>query len=84
MRVEVRDTGIGIPRDKLDAIFDPFVQVKKGRNEPTEGIGLGLAIARQLCGAMHGRLSVESELGEGSTFTVTLPRGRARGTGRGE
>lgn len=71
-RVHVRDTGIGIPPDKLGQIFDPFVQVRSGLATATTGVGLGLAISRELAVAMGGRLTAESS-GEGSTFTVTLP-----------
>jgi signal transduction histidine kinase len=69
----VRDTGIGIPADKLDAIFDPFVQVRGDLTRPHEGTGLGLAISRDLARGMGGDLTAESTPGVGSTFTVTLP-----------
>jgi signal transduction histidine kinase len=70
----VSDTGVGIPADKLEAIFDPFFQVHGGLAGRDSGVGLGLAISRDLAHAMHGDLSVESELGLGSRFTLTLPR----------
>jgi signal transduction histidine kinase len=72
--VHVQDTGIGIPDDKLTGIFDPFVQVRTDLNRPHEGTGLGLAISRDLARGMRGDLSVESTLGSGSTFIVSLPR----------
>jgi signal transduction histidine kinase len=72
--LRVRDTGIGIPQEKLGVIFYPFVQVDASRTRTTEGIGLGLAISRDLARGMGGELSVESELGVGSTFTLRLPR----------
>ena len=72
--VRVRDTGIGIPADKLEAIFDPFVQVRADLTRPHEGTGLGLAISRDLARGMDGDLNVESRLEEGSTFLLTLPR----------
>ena len=74
VRVRVRDTGIGIPDDKLSSIFDPFVQVNRQLHSPSEGIGLGLAISRDLARGMGGDLSGASTLGDGSTFTLTLPR----------
>lgn len=72
--IEVEDTGRGIPREKLDLIFNPFVQLDRGLSRPREGVGLGLAISRDLARAMGGEISVRSEVGKGSTFTVTLPR----------
>jgi signal transduction histidine kinase len=71
--VSVSDTGRGIPADKLQAIFEPFVQVGRGLSSSDAGIGLGLAISRDLAVAMGGHLTVESIEGEGSTFTVVLP-----------
>ncbi len=73
VRVRVRDTGIGIPADKLETIFDPFVQVRSDLARPHEGTGLGLAISRDLARGMEGDLAVESVPGSGSTFTLTLP-----------
>jgi signal transduction histidine kinase len=72
--VIVRDTGIGIPADRMGVIFDPFVQVEAGRTRTTEGTGLGLAISRDLARGMDGDLTAESVAGVGSTFTLTLPR----------
>ncbi|MEP7085827.1 MAG: HAMP domain-containing sensor histidine kinase, partial [Gemmatimonadota bacterium] len=70
--IRVRDTGTGIPSEKLEAIFTPFVQVGRALNQPREGAGLGLAISRGLVEAMGGTLTAESILGEESTFTVRL------------
>ena len=71
--VRVRDTGRGIPHEKLSAIFEPFVQVARSAGAPSEGVGLGLAISRDLSRAMGGDLVAQSEVGKGSTFTLTLP-----------
>ena len=71
--VRVRDTGIGIPADRLEEIFDPFVQVNRNLTRPVEGTGLGLAISRDLARGMGGDLVVQSMEGSGSTFTLTLP-----------
>ena len=71
--VRIRDTGPGIPADKLTAIFEPFVQIARSAGAPNEGVGLGLAISRDLARAMGGDLVAESVMGQGSTFTLTLP-----------
>ena len=68
VEVEVRDTGPGIPAEKLATIFDPFVQARGGQ----EGSGLGLAIADRLVGLMGGQISVDSTVGEGSSFRFRL------------
>jgi signal transduction histidine kinase len=73
VRICVRDTGIGVPSELLEAIFAPFVQVHADLTRPEEGTGLGLAISRDMARAMGGDLTVESTLHKGSTFTLTLP-----------
>jgi PAS domain S-box-containing protein len=75
-RVEstVSDTGPGIPADKLEAIFEPFVQVDRNYTSAGEGTGLGLSISRELARGMGGDLTVRSEPGKGATFTLSLPR----------
>jgi signal transduction histidine kinase len=74
-RVEIRvaDSGIGVPQERLESIFEPFVQVDTSLTRVHHGTGLGLAISRELVRAMGGDLHVESAIGVGSTFTVTLP-----------
>ena len=79
--IHVTDTGRGIPRDKLELIFEPFVQVDTGFSARYDGAGLGLAISRELARAMDGEVSVQSSVGEGSTFTVVLPRGENKADG---
>jgi signal transduction histidine kinase len=70
----VIDNGAGIPADRLEAIFEPFVQVDRGLTSRQEGTGLGLSISRDLARHMGGQLIAASTVGEGSTFTLTLPR----------
>jgi signal transduction histidine kinase len=79
--VHVRDTGRGIPADRLRTIFEPFVQVERSLSRPHEGIGLGLSISRELARGMGGDLTVESEVGKGSVFTVKVSRTRPPVTG---
>jgi PAS domain S-box-containing protein len=71
--VRVRDTGSGVPDDKLEQIFEPFVQLRAPGSVPTGGTGLGLAISRDLARAMGGDVSASSTVGVGSVFTLTLP-----------
>ena len=76
MDIHVQDTGRGIPAEMVQKIFDPFVQAERKKNESSQqGVGLGLAISRDLAHAMRGDLSVKSTPGHGSTFTLTLPAG---------
>lgn len=78
----IQDTGIGIATDRLEHIFDPFVQVDSRLVRAHEGAGLGLAISRDLARRMNGDLTVRSSPGAGSVFTLTLPRtGPARAGG---
>jgi signal transduction histidine kinase len=74
VRVRVRDSGIGIPEEKLERIFDPFVQLGSHRLDAREGVGLGLAISRDLARGMGGDLTAASSAGEGATLTLTLRR----------
>src|ERR1700719_129110 len=72
VRLEVRDTGIGIDKDAVAGIFDAFRQVDDAANRKFEGTGLGLSIVRQLVTLMGGQIEVESEVGRGSLFRVEL------------
>jgi signal transduction histidine kinase len=70
---EVRDTGIGIPADKLGRVFDPFWQAEQGKTRQSVGTGLGLSVVRQLTALLGGEVRVASTAGVGSAFTVILP-----------
>ena len=74
VEIRVTDTGIGIAADSIDQVFEPFVQLDRSLTNPRDGIGLGLSISRDLARGMGGELRVESEVGTGSCFTLTLPR----------
>ena len=74
VRVEVADSGRGIPAERLESVFQPFVQVDPNLTRTHEGVGLGLAISRDLARGMGGDLTVQSTPGVGSNFTLTLPR----------
>lgn len=78
-RLEVRDTGIGIPEESIAHIFDRFYRVEKSRARAAGGSGLGLAIVKAVVDAHHGKIEVDSKVGHGTRFSVTLP---LRGAGR--
>jgi LmbE family N-acetylglucosaminyl deacetylase len=71
--ISVKDRGRGIPDDKLASVFQPFFQVEESQTRTIGGLGVGLYMVKGLCAAMNGDISVESKLGEGSTFTMTFP-----------
>ena len=78
VRLEVADTGIGIPAEQIPYIYDEFYQVGVAANSSREGYGLGLSIVHRLVKLLHLRLDVHSEVGKGSTFSLVLPASRAR------
>jgi signal transduction histidine kinase len=78
--VTVRDTGDGIGPEQLARVFEPFVQVDQRFTRPHDGVGLGLAISRDLARGMGGDLTVDSTVDVGSVFTLTLPRGSTPGS----
>jgi PAS domain S-box-containing protein len=78
--IDIADTGIGIPADKLDAIFEPFVQAEASTTRQFGGTGLGLAISRRFARALGGDVTVSSTPGQGSTFHVTLDTGPIEAT----
>lgn len=71
--IDVRDTGVGIAPEYLPRVFERFFRVDKARSRELGGTGLGLAIVKHLAQSFGGTVRVESELGEGSVFTVKLP-----------
>jgi PAS domain S-box-containing protein len=77
--IQVSDTGVGIPTDKFEAIFDPFVQADNSVTRRFGGTGLGLTICRRIAQALGGSISVSSEVGKGSTFAVTIGIGSLEG-----
>ena len=78
--LQVADNGRGIPPDKAEAVFEPFVQLERGLTRTNEGTGLGLAISRGLARGMGGDILLKSEVGVGSVFTVIIPLARVRTT----
>ncbi len=73
LRIRVGDSGVGIPMDRMEEIFDPYLQLDKAANRPQEGLGLGLAIVEEVTQLMGGTISVDSTVGVGSTFDAFVP-----------
>ena len=82
IQISVSDTGIGIPSEHLSRIFERFYRVDKARSRPAGGTGLGLPIVKEIVSRMGGTVNVESQLGRGSTFTVTLAEYRVERAGQ--
>ena len=78
--ISVEDNGPGIPADKIEAVFEPFVQLDRGLTRTTEGTGLGLPISRGLARGMGADITLKTEVGKGSTFTLMLPLVMIRAT----
>jgi signal transduction histidine kinase/putative methionine-R-sulfoxide reductase with GAF domain len=78
--VSIKDTGIGLPKEELDRIFEKFYQVKIGGAYPSKGTGLGLAIVKSIVESHRGKVWVESEPGQGADFRFLLPRARGANT----
>ena len=72
--LSVSDTGIGIPPEELPGLFQPFHQIDTGLSRKHEGTGLGLSICKKLMEMMGGTIDVQSQWGQGSTFTIRFPR----------
>jgi protein-histidine pros-kinase len=73
IRLQVKDTGIGIKEEDLPRIFDDFIQLNSGTTKVQQGAGLGLALTKKILEQQKGSITAESEVGRGSTFTVVLP-----------
>ena len=82
IKVEVADTGIGIPEEAMPRVFNEFYRAKNAKTMEMEGTGLGLVIAKDVVEQHGGQISLTSKVGEGSTFYVTLPKGRGGQAGQ--
>lgn len=74
VRIDISDTGIGIPADEVDNVFDEFFRATNAKKSEKDGTGLGLSIVKQIIDRHGGEISVQSQEGQGTTFTVTLPK----------
>ena len=75
IQIDISDTGIGIPSDEIDKVFDEFFRASNAKSSEKDGTGLGLSIVKQIVERHNGRIFVKSQLGQGTTFTVILPKG---------
>lgn len=75
VQIDISDTGIGIPQEAINAVFDEFYRVDNDVNQKLKGTGLGLSLVKHIIEAHKGKIWVKSKLGEGSTFSFTLPKG---------
>jgi len=73
MVIRISDTGIGIPEEKLELLFDPFTQLDASSTRKHEGAGLGLAIAKSLVDQMEGQIRIQSQRGSGTLIEIELP-----------
>ena len=73
VKIQVKDTGIGIPKDKIDLIFERFWQVDSSLSRKAEGIGIGLSLVKNFVIALGGTIKVKSSIGKGTIFTITIP-----------
>ena len=76
VKLSISDTGIGIPSDRLSSIFEPFTQLDASYRREAEGVGVGLALVRELVEHMGGEIAISSEVGQGTVVDVTLPSAR--------
>ena len=74
LRIDVKDSGIGIQKKDMENLFQNFTRLEEHKNRNIEGTGLGLSLTKRLVDMMHGEVQVESQYGEGSTFTAIIPQ----------
>jgi signal transduction histidine kinase len=77
VQIDITDTGIGVPADEIENVFEEFFRASNAKESEKDGTGLGLSIVKQIVERHGGKISVQSKQGEGSTFTVILPKNPA-------